>query len=308
MKQKMKIRWAFDPFTKQENTWHRAVEFLYNMQDSKEAEVIPTYVMGSEVSDWVTKSMAYEGVDMYHTISEVCLAKLKELDTRESFNAPEIIESSTGSKRSDASIMAKSLDGIDLLVVNTHAQKGLERFFIGSFAENLLLQCSTPMAFISPHTDKVNALNKGLYPTDLLASSKPVFDDYLEQSFNTAKQVVLYSKYFHPETSFYSSTSVMLGGGPISLNQYYEDQSLNKEKQAAHWQDSAKSLDIKTEVILDDSAHPMAESIVNTAKENNCDLIYMPSFSSTMDTVLVGSIAREVIRQSPLPVIVWHIS
>ena len=59
-----------------------------------------------------------------------------------------------------------------------------------------------------------------------------------------------------------------------------------------------------TDEILIESGSP-AEVIVETAKKLNCDLIVMGTHGhSAIADVLIGSTAKWVVRQSPIPVLV----
>ena len=62
-----------------------------------------------------------------------------------------------------------------------------------------------------------------------------------------------------------------------------------------------------TDEILIKSGKP-AEIIVQTAKERNCDLIVMGTHGhGVMADVLIGSTAKWVVRQSPIPVLVIRV-
>ncbi len=66
----------------------------------------------------------------------------------------------------------------------------------------------------------------------------------------------------------------------------------------------AKEQTFVTDEVLIESGSP-AELIVQTAKEQNCDLIVMGTHGhSAIADVLIGSTAKWVARQSPIPVLV----
>ncbi len=66
----------------------------------------------------------------------------------------------------------------------------------------------------------------------------------------------------------------------------------------------AKDQTFITDEVLIKNGTP-AEVIVETAQENNCDLIVMGIYGhSTLRDVLVGSTAKWVIKNSPIPVLV----
>ncbi|MBW2478504.1 MAG: universal stress protein [Deltaproteobacteria bacterium] len=69
-------------------------------------------------------------------------------------------------------------------------------------------------------------------------------------------------------------------------------------------QDDAQAQTFGTDEILIKNGTP-AEVIVDTAQEHNCDLIVMGTYGhGTLTDVLVGSTAKWVIKNSPIPVLV----
>lgn len=306
MSKKYKIRWAFDPFSDHEDTWQRAVEVLSLISNQSIVEITPTYVIGSEITDWVANAYPNQGSDIVSAVQKLSASFLKKIDQKHLFKEAEIIHSSAISKRTDAKTLVDSLEGYDLLVLNTHARKGLKRLFMGSFAENVLLKSKIPMIFVSPHTTKIQKLDHFFFPTDLSDSSKGVFQTLIENNFGLAKKISLYSRISHPSSAFLTSASALFGGPAISLEQHLGHFSNEYEKKMKHWKESFSHPDIPIHSTVDSSAMQTSEAIIHNAEAACADIIAMPSFSNKIDTLVAGSITREVIRASTLPVLVWH--
>ena len=67
---------------------------------------------------------------------------------------------------------------------------------------------------------------------------------------------------------------------------------------------NAENLDFVTDEILIKNGAP-ADIIVQTAKEQNCDLIVMGTHGQgVIADVLIGSTAKRVVKQSPVPVMI----
>ena len=68
--------------------------------------------------------------------------------------------------------------------------------------------------------------------------------------------------------------------------------------------DNTKDQDFVTDKILIKTGTP-AEAVVQTAKEQNCDLVVMGTHGhGVIADVLIGSTAKWVVRHSPIPVLV----
>ena len=73
-------------------------------------------------------------------------------------------------------------------------------------------------------------------------------------------------------------------------------------------QADAEMQNFQTDEVLIKHGTP-AEVIVDTAQENNCDLIVMGTYGhGTLTDVLVGSTAKWVIKNSPIPVLIVRLS
>ena len=67
--------------------------------------------------------------------------------------------------------------GIELIVTGTHARKGVDRFFLGSTAEEIFRTATCPVLTVGPHVEPVNKaefkINRILYATSLTKGSEP---------------------------------------------------------------------------------------------------------------------------------------
>jgi len=304
---KLKVRWAFDPYLKEPELWGRSIDYLLMLQENTGAEITPTYIIGSEITDWVAHSVPNQGIDIFNAVTKSCEEKLKELEVSDKFKPTEVFRSSAFSKREDSLTMLDNMGGFDLLLVDTHARRGIKRLFMGSFAENIMLKSKKPVLFMSPHTEKTLGSEKTLFPTGFTKSSKEVFVKFLNSPLNMAKEIVLYSKVIHPATAFVSGTSVMFGGDAIFMDKVFAEERGKREDEALKWKALAEGAGFKFKFILDETPAPIADSILEVASNESCHLIAMSSLSGELETVFVGSETREVVRQSTIPVLVWHI-
>jgi len=308
MSKTIKVRWAFNPFSNHKESKLRDLEFIKLLKTQRSAEIIPTYVLGSEHTEWVGYVAKNQGADAQNAVLKACYDKLEELGAENIVGAPEIILSDALSIRSDATTFALKCEDSDFVIVNTHSRSRVKDLLLGSFAESYLFKSKVPTIYIPPCEKSINKLDKVLYPTDLTVSSRVVFDQFLSKEFNIAKEIKLYSNVVHPVSAFVSGSSLMFGGGLISFDEYVNQDKEDRINEAREWVGIATSKGFISDFSVEEGPVPIADSIISFANGTECDAIAMSSFSSNLDSVFVGSTSREVLRKAKKPVIIWHTS
>jgi len=161
-------------------------------------------------------------------------------------------------------------------------------------------------------------IKKILYATDLSETAVHAFS-YAVSLANMygAGITILYVLTEFPEEEFISNMIPANTWKAIKEQHYSEarDQLIGKKRdhvalrevlQAFSEEVRADSPDqtfVADEILIEPGAP--AETIVQTAKEQNCDLIVMGTHGQgIIAEVLIGSTAKRVVRQSPIPVLV----
>lgn len=191
--------------------------------------------------------------------------------------------------------------GADLIAVATRVRKGLKRWLLGSFAETLLLKSEIPTLILNPHVPPPKAVKTILFPTDFSRGSDVAFGVLLATAAQQKVKVILYYKpdYLLPVTS------VAFGMVPDYVDYLNADLDSHREL-AGRWAQRAKASGVKCEVVLDKKPGFVEESILAAAKKHRVDLIAMASNSGRVGAALLGSITRQVVRDSHKPVWVIH--
>lgn len=200
---------------------------------------------------------------------------------------------------------AKSV-GADLILVSTHARKGLKRIFMGSFTESLLLTSEVPVLVVSPASQPVKAFKKILYSTDLSPSSRDGFEKVVEQAKVWGSKIVLYYHVPSPVEPLLAGGSQLLGGSYIPIQAYFDQKRIKQEEMAQGWKEWCKKQGVKCQLIVRYQAESIAPSILKVAKKEKAHLIAMTSKVGRAGAFLMGSIARQVVRESERPVWVLH--
>lgn len=307
---KINIVWAFDPYSENKETWLGTLSLLDQLKDSSQELIIhPIYVLGQEMVHWVSNITPPKLDLVQPKILEVMTEKLNSLN-RNDFALPKVLISDGFNSRDDIDTFSEELKKIqpDLVVLNTHQRRGLKRLLMGSFTENFLLKCQFPALVIPPNLKFTNKISKTLIPSSLKDKEKVFFKDFISGKMGIKTNVVLYSKVFHPIDTFASSAVSALGGSWVSLEAFSQEVVIERIKKGEEWSAEAKKQGVSVNVKVDDSPKDFAENLLQVALEEDVQMIALPSFSGRAEAVLLGSNAREIIRQSPLPILIRHYS
>lgn len=189
--------------------------------------------------------------------------------------------------------------GADLIVLATHARKGVSRWFLGSFAEALILRTSLPMLTLGP-TARLpdDRIKRVLFATAIDDESRPGLAPALTFCGRLSAQLHLYTKYPLVELPGSRFTP------PASYRAYLEAEASEMRRRAEEWKKAAQESGVDASFELDRSPGDLASSVVSKAEETGADLILLQTSSSVKSNLLIGSTARQVIRSAECPVLV----
>lgn len=300
-----KIIWAFDPYTDIVETWKRTEETVNCLNVNDGFEVEPVYVLGSDLLKWVGNVTPPQIEHIRPFVDKTLQERISALKIKH-LKAPEVIESMNTSRRQDVKSLVEYVNNQkpNLLVLNTHAREGVKRFFMGSFAENILLQCKSPILYINPSIEPVQSMKSALFPTDFSDHSFGVFKKFIKELDGVLKSVTVFSKVLRPINAFAEAGVTALGGAWVAPEQYIEQEKKFRSEDSDKWLQYAKEQGLECDLIIDDSLGDVVDSV--GIYEKDVDFVAMSSESGPMESVVVGSIARSVIRNSNKPVMVCH--
>jgi nucleotide-binding universal stress UspA family protein len=196
----------------------------------------------------------------------------------------------------------------DFIVVSSHAKKGLKRLIIGSFAETLTNYAKYPVAVITPNMQIKNDFSSIVLPTTFTKNEKKVFLWAIQFAKNFKSKIIITHSLPYPQDPILSSGMFLLGSAPsvpiVNLTDY-EKSKKEIEKKAKDLEKLAKLHQIKTETIINDMCITISDGIIKTSKKQKASLIIMAHQSSRLATTLLGSITRQIIRESSTPVLIY---
>lgn len=192
-------------------------------------------------------------------------------------------------------------EGADLIAVSSHSRKGLSRFLIGSFAETLVLNAPLPVLVINPKWVPGKKMKHILFPTDFSPNSRKVFDRVLVLAKELQCEILLmHAMEISPYTLY------PLAVPPVSKKPV-NDLAKDLHEKGDEWVRHGRLMGAKVKFYLSKNGEYALEAILRIAKKMGpSGMIAMASQSEQLESILLGSLTRQVIRSSPCPVLTVH--
>lgn len=297
-----KVLWAVDPFAKEKKLQFAAFKALAKLTEKTGAKIEPVAVLSPDQLRLPEKAFERDAKHFELKAETELKSWVKKLN-HPRLTSPTLLVRDIYSTNISVDVLLRYARQTDasLIAAGTHNKKGLKRFFLGSFAETLMLTSEIPLLLVNPRCPVKRTMSRILFPTDFSPTSKRAFEKLVPYAKSLNAKVTLYFKfeYLLPETA------ELVRMSPSYRNYFESDMKLKKEL-AGEWAEQAKELGVKVDVVIDEKGIFVPEGILREAKRSKADLIAMASNSGGVSAALVGSVARDVLRASTLPVWVMH--
>lgn len=296
---KNKVIWAVDAFSKDLGLFRKMAGFLKAWVKGSDRIIEPVYVLSpdqvripSEIfSSLATESEAQAKIAIHHTLQGIKLPH----------SEPKFLKSNDFSLRTAVKTLvdyARASDA-EFIALGTQSKQSVSRFLFGSFAESLLVYSDIPILMLTPECKPVTALKKMVFATDFSDASKAAFQQALDVAEEHRLSVTLFNRVE------YSCDKTM---ELIRNNSEYQrqlDEDLERRSRAIEEMAAlAHARGIKINVIINrkPSSVSIAQSILEVTAARKGNLIAVAAESGMNRSTLLGSVAREVVRKSSIPV------
>jgi nucleotide-binding universal stress UspA family protein len=193
----------------------------------------------------------------------------------------------------------------DVVVVGTHARKGLKYVAMGSVAERVARHAQRPVLLVRPHEGDTFPPKRILVPLSLTAKHTEVDDHLVDFAANLAepcKAEVVFANVVEPELLVHwGPPAVMMS----ALERIREDAEARAAGQLDAFREKLESRNINavTRVIV--GTELIADSLLELCEQERCDLIVASSSVRTgLRRLGLGSVTRRLAHASPVPVVV----
>ncbi len=304
-----KLLWALDPFSGLDSVKRKQSQLIRFLLEKEKLTGEAVYVLSPESLNWTGD---FSGAWLNNFKPQVEAKMREQLDalgwSGQHQMKLKIIPGKKPSLRSDVKRMLNyaKAQKATYLVLGTHARQGLARMLMGSFAETAMLYSKTPLILMNPESHQVDEIKKVFVPTDLSSGSKKLWTRVVKKAKSWNAEVVLFHKVPEPIEPAIQSGVTALGGGWVSVQHYLKEQTEQSEKTLESMVAKAKAAGVSATYQLDQAPGFIVDSICKAAESSGASMVVMGSEAGPVSALMLGSVARQVIRQSPVPVWVTH--
>jgi len=289
---------AVDPFGDRDlaQVWN----LVTPLAEKSGAEVQAAYVLAPSSMNW-TGDFSGPWMKRYFPIAEKKMAEI--LPSTVKINVIQCHNSGLRYAVKALIAFAKRVDA-ECLVISTHGRKGIARVALGSFAETVILTSKIPVLILNPEVGVPSEVHKILVPTDLSKKSEKFVANVADYAKNLNAEIVLYHKQPDPLDPIIQQGVYSLGGGWVSVQNFIDDEWKEKNRKIMKLEALVSRRKVPVSHVVDSSPGGLIESIEKAAKENGVDMVSVLTQSGSWSAALLGSVARGLVRSSPVPVLV----
>jgi len=300
---KKKLIWGVDATTLKAPRLRQMARHLNRLTSGGEYCVEPVYVVSPADLRLVAAKLPLNMAEMQAALKRTLESGLNQLKIRNLLN-PKVIHSPKLSVKAavHALITEAKREGAEAIVVHTHSKTALDRILLGSFAETLALNTCMPAIIISPEAKAEGAIHTVLFPTDFSAESKQALNTLAAWASGKGKVRIIL---FHQLQYVGHFGAVPMGAVPYPVYDIEAETKL-KERTGVKWTAQLREKKLDAEFVIGRGVIAVDEGIRKAAQKHKADLIALASRSGAVESTLLGSVTRFIIRYSKLPVWVIH--
>ncbi|MCM2321935.1 MAG: universal stress protein [Oligoflexia bacterium] len=305
------VIWALDPLSSETRLQQASLRKVHAVAESLHAEVQPAYVYGRIMELGPSGSPWLESIPASRTAIESRVDRLlRKLDAPPMAKPMGLfVDTQSTVLRAQELADYASRSGALAIFCETHARKGLGRFFLGSFTEALLLRSAVPVISVSPAGTRRTAFNRILFATDFGPYSRRALREVIDLAKELRSELTLLHVLPTISTLVTLSELASYPHGPLGrfpskgfpLDDLRESARQQLDRMAA----MARAEGVTVQLVLSEKVEPVAEAVLREVRKRRIGLIALEAESGRLSSALLGSVSRQVIRRAPCPV--WTI-
>lgn len=290
----MKALWAFEPFH-QDNSglkgMHQTLSLLVGSPAKVELGFVATHTESSlNLAFDIPEEERFNIYPRKLIKQELKKARIKIEDKK-----IHVVDYATMSntKAVDQLLKLATDQGADLIGLFTHARKGYLRFAIGSFAETIIHRSKLSLLIFNPKTKVAPKIKNMLFASDF----SPTSIKHLKSVIDYCKKLKSNLTVFHHADVIYKWS---LDESNPKIHAYRK-----KVNQMKSWiEQECRRAGISAEIIVASDFNATSDLIFSNMKKKKTDLVVVSAKSGPVAALMGGSITRQVVRGSTVPVLV----
>ena len=296
---KKKIIWAVDPYAEDSKSQLSVLRMLLAIAPKKNLSIEPVYVA-------YAFPLIAESAEPDHELKATQAAFQKLLSHADKKMDKKLIlplkriSGVYDSYRELAKVLLNYAKGshAELIALSTHARKGVNLWFVGSFAESLMRESTIPLLVSNPHWKPSQKIESILFATDFSKASKKAF-----------LEVLSFAKAFEFEVTLYHKLSDVVTQTltyPLFSYPFYEEvfgrELDEKSKLGEKWIKETKKLGVKVSLHIDrEYIDSTAKSVLKLSAKKH-SMIALASEEGFLSHLFRGGVSRKVVRASHFPI------
>ena len=308
-----KIIWAVDPFAENISLQESAARAIKSLTQGIPTEVEPVYLSNFYPIEIAFAAGTMVGMppDMTeNTDREIQALGQKTIDELvKRFSIPGIKPLKVLSEpyrslglATEKLIAHAKKTNAGLIVLNTRARKGLERWIMGSFAETLTLNSNVPLFIVNPLWKSSGNFKHIFFPTDFSPESRLAFKKVLILAKSLGSRVTIFHKIRQKETP-----AIGMAYSVAALyRQVIKEEVKARKEEGQKWVNEATKMGVKARFTIDTHFGSTIEEAILAKAKMKPGMIAMAARSGRISAIIAGSVARKILRSSPYPVWIFH--
>lgn len=290
----MKALWSYEPFhqdTQRTKSMHQILAQLVGNADKIEVGFISTHQEPDLTLAFdVPEEKRFNEYPKTQIKKELKAAKVKLSDARIKVVEHQVYSTT---KVVDRMLELASERNCDLIGLFTHARKGYLRFLVGSFAETTIHRSQNDLLLLNPKVVVKSKVRNVLFASDFGANSKKEFAKVIRYTKNLGAALTVFH---HADPTYKWSLDEK---NPKIIN--YR-KSVDKMKS---WiEDESGKAGIGVNIVVASEFQSTSALIFKLVKKGKIDLIAVCAKSGPMAALMGGSVTRQIVRESSVPVLI----
>ena len=301
-----KLIWPIDPGESTKEMDHAMLKYFKSMSQAYNIEVQPVYVLSAHFfitgeyfqsidSEILMKTMTKECEDYLQYFKDYVKNPVHVIDNHYSTNGMEVSLFDGFTKEYQP----------DFVVMASHSREGWSRGFLGSFTESFLLTSEFPVMVVGKEFDGKGDFNKALMPVELNQSSQKFLEQFLDDHrLSFLQSLTLFHKISMIDLEDISWAPTLYGLSDFNSHDIVKKAYETTQEFFEAFLDHPLSQK-RLNYVISDELSSVTESIEKQLSAGDYGLLVMRSDSGTLSTNFLGSITRDVIRKSKVPVVIY---
>lgn len=291
----MKIFWGIDPFHQNKTQLQRAYKLILAMKVKPSDEIHVGYVVTHNETD-LTLAFDVPLEERFTSYPKLILEKkLKHagIPTQKLHLHVEDFPTLSTTKAAERFLKMAQQNGCDLCVVYSQGGSLVKKLFLGSFAESIVHLAQNKLLIVNPHSKLQSGIKNVFFCYDGERVSQKALEDTIMFCKEKGARLIV----FHAGRFIYAVTDKNL-----SSDEKAYKQKLNLTKKSV--EDACAKREVTCKYIISTNFEMISALALKHASKERADLIAVVAKSGRGTAFMGGSVTRQILRASRVPVMV----